>query len=73
VDCDFAVLTQNIITHQTETIQHYQSMLSHDLFCYSKENIKMTALQVSTNQMFLISFAKVKINTASYLLSLDNR
>lgn len=48
VDYDFVVLAQNIIVHQTETIQHYQSPLSHAL-CSSKENTKMTALQTITS------------------------
>lgn len=67
VDYDFVVLAQNIIVHQTETIQHYQSPLSHALFSVAPKKTQKWQLsklsQVSKNQIFMINIAKLKIKT----------
>lgn len=66
MDYDFAVLAQNILIPQTETIEHYRSTLAHVLLSVPPKKTSKRRLsrlsQVSTQQIFLISFAKAKTN-----------
>lgn len=70
MDCSFRT------KHQTE-ILHYQSILSHSPISVFQRKHKsgsspVSPSQVSINQIFLPSFAKVKTNAASCLLRLEN-